>query len=53
MTAQGNGSGSNGNGAGPGDNGAPEPPWKDWHPLNPYEIRIDAPALLSEELNNL
>ena len=53
LQADGNGSnGSNGTGVG-ADGALSDSPHRDWHPLNPYEIRVDAPALLSEELNDL
>lgn len=29
------------------------PVWADWHPLNPYQVREDAPNLLSRELADL
>jgi hypothetical protein len=57
--ASGNGSGvaadGNGNGSSPADfdefeDAGTEPLWKQWHPKNPYEVRVDMPELLSPEL---
>lgn len=42
------------NSAGVGASGTlSDSPHRKWQPLDPYEIHVDAPVLLSEELNSL
>lgn len=39
----------NGDGAG-GEEGTGAAAYERWHPLNPYQVRMDLPDLLSEQL---
>lgn len=51
-SGNGNGAAAGGNGSSPAADEDEELPelWKQWHPKNPYEVRVDMPNLLSPEL---